>query len=53
MPALPALLLWIHVAVPLLTVAPPSLGQTSVLSAVRMGEYRHRVQVWILESGGL
>ncbi|XP_040044612.2 glutamate receptor ionotropic, kainate 5 isoform X3 [Gasterosteus aculeatus] len=36
MPALPALLLWIHVAVPLLTVAPPSLGQTSVLSAVRM-----------------
>ncbi|KAM8840554.1 glutamate receptor ionotropic, kainate 5-like isoform 1-T12 [Spinachia spinachia] len=36
MPALPAVLLWIYVAVLLLTVAPPSLGQTSILSAVRM-----------------
>ncbi|KAL6100270.1 grik5 [Pungitius sinensis] len=36
MPALPALLLWIHVSVLLLTAAPPSLAQTSILSAVRM-----------------
>lgn len=41
MPALPALLLSIYVAVLLLTMAPLSFSQANTLSAVRMGEYRH------------
>lgn len=39
MPALPALLLSIYVAVLLLTMAPLSFSQANTLSAVRMGEY--------------
>lgn len=41
MPALPALLLSIHLVVLLLTTASPSYSQGPVLSSVRMGKPHH------------
>ena len=46
MPALPALLLSICVAFPLLTTAPGSFSQANSLSALRMGEYAHDSMWW-------